>query len=70
MYGWHKRGMLEMQYELKLFFSDDMRILEKGNSVIVGNIVNGQWLKCDKEIFDFLSSCIKERKFCLGEIYR
>lgn len=44
----------------RIFFTRNQRVLENGEYTIVGNIVNGQWFKCKKEAFKFVSQCARE----------
>ncbi len=38
----------------------NIKTLVKDDKVIVGNIVNGKWFKCQKEAYDFVSKCYFE----------
>ncbi|OAB44807.1 radical SAM protein [Paenibacillus glacialis] len=37
------------------------RSLNKNSRVILGNILNGQWIKCPDYIYEFLSNCINKK---------
>lgn len=50
-----------------IYFTNDYRVLENGNSIIIGNIINGQWFKCQKGAFDFLKDSM-EQELSIEEI--
>lgn len=42
-------------------FNENYRFLRNEDSVVLGNILNGLWIKCPSYVYDFLDSCIKKQ---------
>lgn len=45
----------------RLFFAQDVRVLEKDDKIIVGNIrIDGRWIKLQKDIFEYITYLVLE----------
>ncbi|AKG33381.1 radical SAM/SPASM domain-containing protein [Paenibacillus durus] len=44
-----------------LKFNTNFRLLKNNNEVILGNVINGLWIKCPDYVYDFLNDCISKQ---------
>ncbi|OPA80840.1 hypothetical protein BVG16_00345 [Paenibacillus selenitireducens] len=51
----------------KVNFNSNCRTLEHDNHVVLGNILNGLWIKCPSYVYDFMNNCI-QKEYSVSEI--